>query len=175
MEVAEKTLGSWTRSKNDVTACAFDAGKSDEVFKFVTYSPSYLQMGSCVAGNTQNCSVFQAPDLSKEGRLGQLTNLNVIQRSTTNDVSMGLRTSPDFQTGPLVDPRLIQDMSVLESRFEQHSRVDVPSSSVMNEAFMDDANRRGVYPVPPARAQDLVSTRVSRRNAYASQSCVSES
>ena len=80
--------------------------------------------GSCVAGNTQNCTIFRPMDVEIEPRFGNLTNLNTIQRELTNDKSMGVQTTPDFRTGKLIDPRLIQDMSKLESRYEHNTRLD---------------------------------------------------
>lgn len=175
MNVSDKTLGSWTRSKNDEITCAYDNSRNEELFKFMTFTPEYLTRGSCVAGNTQNCSIFANIDVDKESRMGILTNLNEIQRNTTNDKTMGIRTSPDFRTGHLIDPRLIQDMNILESKYQHNTKLDMPSSSLMNEHHIDvDAQK--MHPAPDLIHRDAirVSTRVSRRNAFAegkSQSC----
>lgn len=167
-QVTDKTLGSWTRTRNDASTCDYGASKNEEMFKFMSYSPEYLVAGSCVAGNTQNCSVFQTPDLGSEPRIGWLTNLNAIQRSTTNDKALGMMTSPDFSTGPLVDPRLIQDMSTLESKYQHTTRLDMPSSSQVDTHYTD----RSVFntfatPEMPPRMAERVSSRVVRRNVFA--------
>jgi hypothetical protein len=171
MEVSDKTLGSWTRSKNDQPTCENDHSKNAELYRFMTFAPEYLIQGSCVAGNTQNCTTYANMDIDKESRLGQLTNLNEIQRETTNDLSMGLKTTPDFSSGRLIDPRLIQDMSILESKFQHTTRLDIPASSQMNEHQIDE-EARYVNSVPDMFSRDAirVSSRVSRRNAYA-ESC----
>ena len=163
-----KTLGSWTRTKNDVSTCDYDASKNEEMYRFVSFSPEYLQAGSCMAGNTQNCNVFQAPDLASEPRIGRLTNLNAIQRSSTNDKALGIMTSPDVSTGPLVDPRLIQDMSILESKYEYTTRLNMPSSSLVDTHYTD-ASVFNTYatPEPPSRSAERVSSRVVRRNVFA--------
>ena len=168
MQVSDNTLGSWTRSKNDEPTCENDKSKNAELYRFMTFAPDYLTQGSCVAGNTQNCTTYAAIDVNKESRFGMLTNLNEIQRDTTNDLSMGLKTTPDFSSGKLIDPRLIQDMSILESKFEHTTRVDIPASSQMNEHQFDE-EARYVNTVPDVFARDAirVSSRVSRRNAYA--------
>jgi hypothetical protein len=171
MEVSDNTLGSWTRSKNDQPTCENENSKNSELYKFMTFTPEYLTSGSCVAGNTYNCSTFANMDIDQEFRLGKMTNLKEIQRDTTNDPSMGLKTTPDFSSGPLIDPRLIQDMSILESKFEHTTRVDMPPTSQMNEHHLDEA-ARFANTVPDLLARDAirVSSRVSRRNAYA-ESC----
>lgn len=168
MEVSDNTLGSWTRFKNDQPTCENEKSKNAELFRFMTFSPEYLAKGSCTAGNTHNCTTYSAMDIDNESRFGMLTNLNEIQRDTTNDLSMGLRTTPDFSSGKLIDPRLIQDMSTLESRFEHTTRVNMPASSQMNEHQFDE-EARNVNSVPDVFARDAirVSSRVSRRNAYA--------
>ena len=168
MEVSDNTLGSWTRFKNDQPTCENENSKNAELFRFMTFTPEYLAQGSCMAGNTQNCATYAAMDVTKESRFGMLTNLNEIQRDTTNDLSMGLRTTPDFSSGKLIDPRLIQDMSTLESKFEHTTRVSMPASSQMNEHQFDE-EARYVHSMPDVFARDAirVSSRVSRRNAYA--------
>lgn len=168
MQVSDNTLGSWTRSKNDEPTCENDKSKNAELYRFMTFAPDYLTQGSCVAGNTQNCTTYAAIDVNKESRFGMLTNLNEIQRDTTNDLSMGLKTTPDFSSGKLIDPRLIQDMSILESKFEHTTRVDIPASSQMNEHQFDE-EARYVNSMPDVFARDAirVSSRVSRRNTYA--------
>ena len=168
MEVSDNALGSWTRFKNDQPTCENEKSKNAELFRFMTFSPEYLAKGSCTAGNTQNCTTYAAMDIDKESRFGMLTNLNEIQRDTTNDLSMGLRTTPDFSSGKLIDPRLIQDMRTLESKFEHTTRVNMPASSQMNEHQFDE-EARYVNSVPDVFARDAirVSSRVSRRNAYA--------
>tara|TARA_Y100001935_G_scaffold224725_1_gene201357 strand:- start:1279 stop:1629 length:351 start_codon:yes stop_codon:yes gene_type:complete len=109
-------------------------------------------------------------DLTNEPRLGKLTNLNTIQREDTNNNAMGIRTTPDFKTGNLIDPRLINDMSILESRFEHNTRLDTPASSSMNEHHLDEKARYAQsYPSEFARDATQVSTRVTRRNSFAAQ------
>ena len=171
MEVSDNTLGSWTRSKNDQPTCENDKSKNAELYRFMTFAPEYITQGSCVAGNTQNCTTYAAMDVDKESRFGMLTNLNEIQRDTTNDISMGLKTTPDFSSGKLIDPRLIQDMSTLESKFDHTTRVGMPASSQMNQHQFDE-EARYVNSMPDVFARDAirVSSRVSRRNAYA-ESC----
>uniref|UniRef100_A0A6C0J0E6 Uncharacterized protein n=1 Tax=viral metagenome TaxID=1070528 RepID=A0A6C0J0E6_9ZZZZ len=168
MDVSDNTLGSWTRTKNDQTTCDNDNYKNTELYSFMTFSPDYLTQGSCVAGNTQNCTSYAAIDVDKESRFGVLTNLNEIQRDTTNDISMGLKTTPDFSSGKLIDPRLIQDMSTLESKFEHTTRLNIPASSQMNEHQFDE-EARYLNSMPDVFARDAirVSSRVSRRNTYA--------
>ncbi len=168
MNVSDNTLGSWTRSKNDQPTCDYEKSKNSELYKFMTFSPDYLTQGSCVVGNTQNCATYASMDIDKEFRLGVMTNLNEIQRVTTNDTSMGVKTTPDFSSGRLIDPRLIQDMSILESKFEHTTRLDMPASSQMNEHQFDEEARyvnvaKDLFPRDAIR----VSSRVSRRNAYA--------
>lgn len=173
MDVSDNTLGSWTRSKNDQPTCENDKSKNAELYRFMTFAPEYLTEGSCVAGNTQNCTTYAGIDVENESRFGMLTNLNEIQRNTTNDISMGLRTTPDFSSGKLIDPRLIQDMSILESKFEHTTRVDMPASSQMNlHQFGPPEEERSVNSMHDAFARDAirVSSRVSRRNTYA-ESC----
>lgn len=168
MEVSDNTLGSWTRFKNDQPTCENEKSKNAELFRFMTFAPEYLAQGSCMSGNTQNCTTYAAMDVDKESRFGMLTNLNEIQRETTNDLSMGLRTTPDFSSGKLIDPRLIQDMSTLESKFQHNTRVSMPTSSQMDTHQFDE-EARYVNNVPDVFARDAirVSSRVSRRNAYA--------
>lgn len=168
MEVSDNTLGSWTRSKNDQPTCENDKSKNVELYRFMTFAPEYLTKGSCVVGNTNNCTAYANIDIDKESRFGMLTNLNEIQRESTNDLSMGLQTTPDFKSGKLIDPRLIQDMSILESKFEHTTRVDMPASSQMN-AHQFDEEARYVNNVPDVFPRDAirVSSRVSRRNTYA--------
>jgi len=168
--VTDKTLGSWTRSKNDNATCDQDASKNDELFKFMTFTPDYLTQGSCVAGNTQNCTTFGPMNVGNEPRFGELTNLNTIQRELTNDKTMGVRTTPDIRTGKLIDPRLIQDMSTLESRYEHNTRLDTPASSSMNEHHLDEKARfASTHPVNFTRQETAVSSRVTRRNSFAQQ------
>lgn len=172
MEVSNNTLGSWTRSKNDRPTCENETFNNSELYKFMTFAPEYLTQGSCVVGNSQNCTTYASMDIEKESRFGMLTNLNEIQRDTTNDTSMGLQTTPDFSSGRLIDPRLIQDMGILESKFEHTTRVDMPASSQMNEHQFDEEARnvntaRDLFPRDAIR----VSSRVSRRNAYAEAAC----
>ena len=170
MEVSDKTLGSWTRPKNDMVAYDYEESKNFELYKFMTFTPEYLTQGSCVAGNTQNCATYATMDIDKESRLGELTNLNEIQRETTNDKSMGVLTTPDFRSGRLIDPRLIQDMSILESKFEHTTRVDMPASSLMNDhQFDQDAAHVMNHPALLPRDEIRVSSRVSRRNQFAAQ------
>ena len=173
MQVSDNTLGSWTRSKNDQPTCENDNSKNSELYRFMTFAPDYLKEGSCVAGNTQNCATYSSMDVANEPRFGQLTNLNEIQRESTNDPSMGVRTTPDFSSGRLVDPRLIQDMSVLESKVQFTSRIDVPSTSQMDKHHFDEEARFMSKP-PEAekmgRSEIRVSSRVERRNSYA-KSC----
>ena len=171
MEVSDNTLGSWTRFKNDQPTCENDKSKNEELYRFMTFAPDYLTQGSCVKGNTQNCTTYGAMDVNKESRFGMLTNLNEIQRDTTNDLSMGLKTTPDLSNGKLIDPRLIQDMSILEPKFEHTTRVDMPASSQMNEHQLDE-KARYVNTMPDVFARDAirVSSRVYRRNKYA-ESC----
>jgi hypothetical protein len=167
--VSDNTLGSWTRSKNDQPTCENDNSKNTELYRFMTFAPDYLTQGSCVAGNTQNCTTYAAIDIDKESRFGMLTNLNEIQRDTTNDISMGLKTTPDFSSGKLIDPRLIQDMSTLESKFEHTTRLNMPASSQLNERQFDE-EARFLHMTQDMFTRDeiRVSSRVSRRNTYAS-------
>lgn len=169
MEVSDKTLGSWTRQKNDKFTCDYDMSKNSELYRFMTFTPAYLAQGSCVSGNMQNCTTYANMDIDKESRFGMLTNLNEIQRDTTNDTSMGLLTTPDFRSGRLIDPRLIQDMSTLESQFEHTTRVDMPSSSLMNEHQFDEQARNVNRPELVPRDAIRVSSRVLRRNTFADQ------
>lgn len=169
MQVSDKTLGSWTRSKNDQLSCDYDTSKNSELYRFVTFTPEYLTKGSCVSGNTHNCATYANMNVENEPRLGTLTNLNEIQRDTTNNNSMGLLTSPDVRSGGLIDPRLIQDMSILESKFEHTTRLNMPSSSLMNDHQFDAVlgDRSLTHPIP--RNEIRVSSRVSRRNSFAQQ------
>jgi hypothetical protein len=167
-EVTDQTLGSWTRTKNDNITCAYDTSKNDELFRFVTYSTDYLKQGSCAAGNTHNCNVFNNIDVNKESRFGKLTNLNEIQRATTNDRTMGLRTTPNFTTGKLLDPRLLQDMATMEAKLEHHTRLDMPSTSQMNEHHFEERRDPPKLDLFPRNGIDL-SSRVLRRNAFAEQ------
>ena len=168
MEVSDNTLGSWTRFKNDQPTFENEKSKNTELFRFMTFSPEYLAKGSCTAGNTQNCTTYAAMDIDKESRFGMLTNLNEIQRDTTNDLSMGLRTTPDFSSGKLIDPRLIQDMSTLEAKFEHTTRVNMPASSQMDKHQFDEHHRFvNIMHDVTARNAIRVSSRVYRRNAHA--------
>jgi hypothetical protein len=169
-EVSDKSLGLWTRQKNDKYTFDFDSSKNTELYKFMTFSPEYLSQRSCVSGNTQNCRTYSNMDLEKENRIGVLTNLNEIQRDTTNDKSMGVLTTPDFRSGNLIDPRLIQDMSILESKLQHTTRLDIPSSSVMNQHHLNEDVQNRNYPEQIPRSELHVSSRVSRRNSFA-QKC----
>ena len=170
MQVSDNTLGSWTRSKNDQPTCENDNSKNSELYRFMTFAPDYLKEGSCVAGNTQNCATYANMDIGNEPRFGQLTNLNEIQRESTNDTSMGVRTTPNFSSGRLIDPRMIQDMSVLESKVHYTSRLDIPSTSKIDQHHFDE-EARWVSKSPEAekigRGDIRVSSRVERRNSYA--------
>ena len=88
------TVNGWTRSKNDNISTSYDASRQVELFKYMTYSPSYLQQGSCVSGNVANCTVFKSQDVVEESRIGQLSNLGEIQRSHTNSLALGILTTP---------------------------------------------------------------------------------
>lgn len=167
-QVTDKSLGSWTRTKNDNPNYQYESLKNAEMFQFITYSPDYLQEGSCVSGNSQNCNVFRPFNVDHESRIGKLTNLNEIQRATTNDTSLGIRTTPDLRSGEMIDPRLIQDMSNLESTFEGRSRLNIPPTSLMNEHHIDEGLKR-LHPDPFPRNAVRVSTRAVRRNAFAEQ------
>ena len=131
----------------------------------MTFSPDYIKEGSCVAGNPMNCAIFASQDISRESRIGKLSNLNENQRSKTNNKSLGIRTSPDFSTGPLVDPRMINDMSILEGTFQQNSRVNM-SPGAFAAVNTSDAIHRALPPL--LNNSDLrQSTRVIRRNEFA--------
>ena len=161
-------LLSSTRPKNDVLTFQHDEQRNDEHFRHITFQPDYLAAGSCLAGNALNCAVSRALDVDKESRIGTITNLNTVQRDTTTHPVLGLQTTPDLTSGPLVDRRLINDMSILEGRFENNTRLVIPPSSLLNDRYERE-------PRPPALADVVdprsVSTRVSRRNSFAA-TCV---
>eukprot|EP00965_Chrysotila_dentata_P103740 3423991-Pleurochrysis_carterae.AAC.1 len=165
------TVNTWTRSKNDAMASAYCASRNNDVFKHITYAPDYLQQGSCLAGNHANCVVVHEPRPEEEQRLGKLTNLNELQRASTNKSTLGILTTPPVMSGRLVDLRMLDSMSELEWTATHASRIDVPASSQMNEhqllhsVHTSDAAR--APPVPLARTDLRVSTRVARRNKYA--------
>lgn len=167
----DASIGSWTRSKNDEISNTFSADASAEVFKHIVYTPEYLTQGSCEKGNVMNCNVFQSQDIENEPRFGKLTNLNSLQRATTNDTTLGIRTAPATTTGPLLDPRLIQDMSTLESRHtNQRFRSEFPSQSLM-DAHQFDATTAPLLEPPFARDEIRISSRVSRRNTHSDRNC----
>lgn len=167
-EVVDKTLGSWTRPKNDDFTCRYDDSQNQEMFKFMTFTPEYLTQGSCVAGNTQNCATFASMDVAQESRLGTLTNLNELQRESTNDKAMGIMTTPDFSSGQLIDTRLIDTMATLESKFSHNTRLDIPPTSILDQRHLDEASRfPQQHPDLFPRGDVRVSSRVSRRNDFA--------
>ena len=159
------TVNNWTRPRNDSISTSYDTQKNNDVFKYIVYSPEYLQQESCVPGNTFNCNTYQAPDLASEQRIGQLTNLREIQRHTTNNNTLGILTTPDVSSGRLLDSRLINDMSILESKTRMTNWRPDPSTA-MNEHFQEDP--RAVQ-TPALLYPRQESTRVNRRNAFAKQ------
>lgn len=166
------TVNSWTRSKNDSLTAAYAASRNSDVFKHITFTPEYLQEGSCLTGNHANCTVFRDAQIEHEQRLGLLTNLNEIQRASTNDTTLGILTTPDFSSGRLIDPRMLDTMSDLEWTATHASRVSFPSSSQMNEHHMLHSVHTadtGMAPPPPILMNDelRISSRVTRRNMFA--------
>ena len=168
--VSDKTLASWTRPKNDEATCEYHHSQNTDMYKFMTFTPEYLKHNSCITGNTQNCITTHAQNIENESRLGKLTNLNEIQRDSTNDRAMGLRTTPNFMSGNLIDPRMIQDMATLESKFQHTTKLNIPSSSLMDQHHFDQQKAQSA-PEMLTRESIRVSTRVSRRNAFAKQHC----
>ena len=166
------SIGSWSRTKNDEISMHYDNDRSAETFRHITYAPSYLEAGSCAVGNNLNCSVFRKQNIEDENRFGQMTNLNEMQRSTTNDSTLGIKTTPQNSTGPLLDPRLLQDMQSLESHHtNQRNRSLFPSSSAMDVHQFDASSVQHTIQPVFGREDIRVSSRVSRRNQHADQKC----
>jgi hypothetical protein len=165
------TVNGWTRPRNDAASTTYAAGVQRGLFKHIVYSPAYLEQGSCVAGNSANCSVYQAPDLAEEKRIGELTNKKDIGRVGTNKPALGVLTSPDMTSGDLIDPRLINDMAILESAQSYRGRTcAMQPTSIIDRHHLDDP--RAAAPPTPVFARDAirVSSRVQARQqcAYAS-------
>ena len=164
---ASGSVNGWTRARNDEVSTSYAAGVQQGLFKHIVYSPAYLQQGSCHAGNASNCNVYQAPDLGTEPRIGIISNRKEIMRSVTNKNGMGVLTSPDMTTGPLIDPRMLADLAIMESASSYRSRSEaIESTSAMDQHHLED--HRALQPVVPVFARDEV--RVSTR-AVARQQC----
>jgi hypothetical protein len=166
--VEHATVNGWTRAKNDHISTSYDASRHLEMFKYITYSPTYLQEGSCLAGNSANCATFRSQDTSIEPRIGKLSNLNEIQRSFTNNQALGILTSPDFSSGKPIDDTMLKDRQMMEPLHTYTSRVtDIDADSIMNQRFMDDHRSPREPPALIPREETRVSTRVVRRNSFA--------
>lgn len=163
-------VNGWTRTKNDQISTSYDASRQVEMFKHIVYSPEYLQEGSCLSGNSANCHTYSAQDISKESRIGKLSNLNEIQRSFTIHQALGIRTSPDFSSGGLLYDN--ENVSKFPEPLHTYtSRVlDVKPDSIMNQRFMEDSRAPVMPPEFFDRNEIQISSRVKRRN-NAAKSC----
>ena len=133
------TVNGWTRAKNDQISTTYDASRQVELFKYIVYSPDYLQEGSCSSGNSANCNVYRSQDIANEPRIGKLSNLNEIQCSFTNAQALGIKTSPDFSSGKPFDDDMFEQHKLLEPIHTYTSRVtDIAPDTLMNQRFMDD-------------------------------------
>ena len=165
------TVNGWTRAKNDQISTTYDASRQVELFKYIVYSPEYLQEGSCSSGNNANCNIYRSQDIANEPRIGKITNLNEIQRSLTNNHALGIKTSPDFSSGKPLDDDMLEKHRIMEPMYTYTSRVtDISADTQMNKRFMEDPRAPQYVPVLFESDEIRVSSRVQRRNEFA-QSC----
>lgn len=152
-------FGTWTRPGNDCNAAAYEDNVNAEHYRYMLYTPAHRDQDAAGARG----ATVGARDWSTEPRLGQPTNLNVIQRSTTNNRAFGVLTSADTSSGPRLDTRLLTDMDSLEASREQRCRW-LPASSMQNEHGLTAPV--GPLFAPAFERTDEVATRVSRRNEF---------
>lgn len=165
------TVNGWTRAKNDQISTTYDASRQVELFKYIVYSPDYLQEGSCSSGNSANCNVYRSQDIANEPRIGKLSNLNEMQRSFTNNQALGIKTSPDFSSGKPLNDDMLEKHKFMEPIHTYTSRVtDIAPDSLMNQRFMEDPRAPQQVPMLFDRDEIRISSRVRRRNEFA-QSC----
>ena len=149
------TLGAWTRSKNDENTADYEENVNAQHFRYTTHSRAHRDLQT----NQVRGVATGTTDWSTEPRLGQMTNLNQIQRATTNDRAFGILTTGTAVSGPLLDPRLLDSLDSLEPGQDLACKF-MPASSLLNEHVLSDTT--GALRAPVSLEQQ--STRVSRRN-----------
>lgn len=161
-----------TRLHDDAMRVAQQVNESQAPLKYVTFGPDYLRDRSCTTGNRGNCSVYSSLDVSKEPRIGKLTDLRNINRPETQIADKRLHIdNPDKTTGYLLNENQIDEYARLFA-YQQYSKpCDInPTGNYVNNHF----DRGITYPTAQASMSERIlgrhevmrSTRVERRNAW---------